>query len=664
MTESTDRPTATEQDVPGVTTQVTQNDVGSAEDLAAAYEESLKAFEEGDIVDGYVVKVDRDEVLLDIGYKSEGVIPSRELSIKHDVDPNEVVSLGDHIEALVMQKEDKDGRLILSKKRAQYERAWGTIEKKKENDEIVEGTVIEVVKGGLILDIGLRGFLPASLVEMRRVRDLHPYVGRTLEAKIIELDKNRNNVVLSRRAWLEETQSATRRAFLHTLRKGEVRKGVVSSIVNFGAFVDLGGVDGLVHVSELSWKHIDHPSEVVEVGQEVEVEVLDVDLERERVSLSLKATQEDPWRQFARSHQIGELIPGRVTKLVPFGAFVRVDDGIEGLVHISELAERHVDIPEQVVSVGEEITVKVIDIDLDRRRISLSLKQAAQDQAQLTAPEDELALEEGAYQYAEGEYAEGAYVEGAYAEGDYADGSYVYDEQGNPIGVMPGTAMAEAFQEAGFYEGGYDAEGQPTEGQPAEGQAAEGQPAEGQPGQDGPGAGGRAGPGGRRRPGAARRRHAREHRRGPEAQERRRVAGQTARRPAAQSAGQHGSYLLEGAAACCWSGSREASPRARARSRPCSPSGAPRSSTPTTSPGRSSCPGCRPGARSASTSVPGCCIPTARSTGRPWPTWSSPTRPSWPCSTRSPIRRSSPASPTASRSTTTRTWSWSWTRPC
>jgi small subunit ribosomal protein S1 len=469
LTESTDRPTTgSEQEMPGVTTQVTQNDVGSAEDLAAAYEESLKAFDEGDIVDGYVVKVDRDEVLLDIGYKSEGVIPSRELSIKHDVDPNEVVALGDHIEALVMQKEDKDGRLILSKKRAQYERAWGTIEKKKENDEIVEGTVIEVVKGGLILDIGLRGFLPASLVEMRRVRDLHPYVGRTLEAKIIELDKNRNNVVLSRRAWLEETQSATRRAFLHTLRKGEIRKGVVSSIVNFGAFVDLGGVDGLVHVSELSWKHIDHPSEVVEVGQEVEVEVLDVDLERERVSLSLKATQEDPWRQFARSHQIGELIPGRVTKLVPFGAFVRVDDGIEGLVHISELAERHVDIPEQVVSVGEEITVKVIDIDLDRRRISLSLKQAVQDQTQMTAAaEDELALEEGgAYQGYEGEYAEGAYAEGGYAEGEYAegyaDGSYVYDEQGNPIGVMPGTAMAEAFQEAGIFDGTYD-EGQQAE---------------------------------------------------------------------------------------------------------------------------------------------------------------------------------------------------------
>jgi small subunit ribosomal protein S1 len=208
------------------------------------------------------------------------------------------------------------------------------------------------------------------------VRDLQPYVGRELEAKIIELDKNRNNVVLSRRAWLEQTQSEVRTEFLNKLQKGQVRKGVVSSIVNFGAFVDLGGVDGLVHVSELSWKHIDHPSEVVEVGQEVEVEVLDVDLDRERVSLSLKATQEDPWRQFARTHAINQIVPGKVTKLVPFGAFVRVDDGIEGLVHISELAERHVELPEQVVQVGSDVLVKVIDIDLERRRISLSLKQA------------------------------------------------------------------------------------------------------------------------------------------------------------------------------------------------------------------------------------------------------------------------------------------------
>ena len=356
--------------------QVAINDIGSADDFLAAIDSTIKYFNDGDIVEGTIVKVDRDEVLLDIGYKTEGVIPSRELSIKHDVDPNEVVSVGDEVEALVLQKEDKEGRLILSKKRAQYERAWGTIEEKKEKDEVVEGTVIEVVKGGLIIDIGLRGFLPASLVEMRRVRDLQPYVGKTLEAKIIELDKNRNNVVLSRRAWLEQTQSEVRSEFLNKLAKGQVRTGVVSSIVNFGAFVDLGGVDGLVHVSELSWKHIDHPSEVVEVGQEVTVEVLDIDLDRERVSLSLKATQEDPWRQFARTHQIGQVVPGKVTKLVPFGAFVRVQDGIEGLVHISELAERHVEIPEQVVQVGDDLLVKVIDIDLERRRISLSLKQA------------------------------------------------------------------------------------------------------------------------------------------------------------------------------------------------------------------------------------------------------------------------------------------------
>jgi len=240
----------------------------------------------------------------------------------------------------------------------------------------VTGTVIEVVKGGLILDIGLRGFLPASLVEMRRVRDLQPYVGREIEAKIIELDKNRNNVVLSRRAWLEQTQSEVRTNFMSQLDKGQIRKGVVSSIVNFGSFVDLGGVDGLVHVSELSWKHIDHPSEVVAVGDEVTVEVLDVDRDRERVSLSLKSTMEDPWQLFARTHQIGQIVPGKVTKLVPFGSFVRVADGIEGLVHISELAERHVEIPEQVVQVGSDVMVKVIDIDLDRRRISLSLKQA------------------------------------------------------------------------------------------------------------------------------------------------------------------------------------------------------------------------------------------------------------------------------------------------
>jgi len=247
--------------------QIAINDIGSAEDFLAEVEKTLKFFNDGDLIEGTVVKIDRDEVLLDVGYKTEGVIPSRELSIKHDVDPSEVVAVGDPVEALVLQKEDKEGRLILSKKRAQYERAWGDVEKIKETDGVVTGTVIEVVKGGLIVDIGLRGFLPASLIELRRVRDLTPYLGQEVEAKILELDKNRNNVVLSRRALLEESQSQNRSSFLEGLVKGQVRKGVVSSIVNFGAFVDLGGVDGLVHVSELSWKHIEHASEVVELAK-------------------------------------------------------------------------------------------------------------------------------------------------------------------------------------------------------------------------------------------------------------------------------------------------------------------------------------------------------------------------------------------------------------
>ena len=420
-------------------TQVTLDDLDGMS-LSDAIDATIVAFDDGDVVTGTVVKIDSDEVLLDIGYKSEGVIPSKELSIRNDVDPHEVVSLGEQIEALVLTKEDKDGRLILSKKRAQYERAWGKIEAIKEAEGIVSGPVIEVVKGGLILDIGLRGFLPASLVDLRRVRDLHPFVGKTLDAKIIELDKNRNNVVLSRRAYLEETQREQRDEFLTNLKPGEIRKGVVSSVVNFGAFVDLGGMDGLVHVSELSWKHVDHPSSVVQVGDEVTVQVLDVDLSRERISLSLKATQQDPWQEFATGHQVGELVYGRVTKLVPFGAFVQVGEGIEGLVHISEMAAHHVEAPEQVVTPGEELWVKIIDIDLDRRRISLSIKQAA----------------------------EGGEVAAEYRE---FYGEHAYDEQGNYIG--PDYTEAEEGAEPGSAP---DAPGAPEP--PPAGPSASGPPAD------------------------------------------------------------------------------------------------------------------------------------------------------------------------------------------
>ena len=400
---------------------IVEDDLGgmSFEDAIA---NTIVEFDDGDVVHGTVVRVDKDEVLLDIGYKSEGVIPSKELSIRNDVDPSEIVSLGDEIEALVLQKEDADGRLILSKKRAQYERAWGRIEEIKESDGVVKGPVIEVVKGGLIVDIGLRGFLPASLVELRRVRDLEPYVGQEIEAKIIELDKNRNNVVLSRRAWLEEAQREQREAFLDGLQPGQRRNGTVSSVVSFGAFVDLGGMDGLIHVSELSWKHVDHPGAVVQVGDDVFVEVLEVDRDRERISLSLKATQQDPWQEFASGHQVGELVYGRVAKLVPFGAFVQVGDGIEGLVHISEMSAHHVDLPEQVVTPGEELWVKIIDLDLDRRRISLSIKQAA----------------------------EGGVVAAEYQE---AFGDHAYDDQGNYVGYNDTDYADEARKAwAEYYE--------------------------------------------------------------------------------------------------------------------------------------------------------------------------------------------------------------------
>ncbi len=356
--------------------KVAINDIGTEEDFIKAVDSTIKNFDDGDLVEGTVVKIDHDEVLLDIGYKTEGVIPSRELSIKKDVDPDEVVEVGDTIEALVVTKEDKEGRLILSKKRAQYERAWGDIEKIKEADGVVEGTVIEAVKGGLIVDIGLRGFLPASLVRCVASAICPRTSARRSRPRSSSSTRTATTWSCPVASTSRRPSPKCARPSCPSLRRARSVKGVVSSIVNFGAFVDLGGVDGLIHVSELSWKHIDHPSEVVKVGDKVTVEVLDVDLDRERISLSLKATQEDPWQRFARTHVPGQIVKGKVTKIVQFGVFISVEDGIEGLVHISELANRHVENPETVVKPGETVFVKVIDVDLDRRRISLSLKQA------------------------------------------------------------------------------------------------------------------------------------------------------------------------------------------------------------------------------------------------------------------------------------------------
>jgi len=339
------------------------------------YAATIVSFEEGDVVNGKVVRIDRDEVLLDIGYKSEGVIPAGELSIRKNVDTSEEVELGEEIDALVVTKEDSEGRLILSKKRARFEKAWRKIEAAAENGEPVEGNVIEVVKGGLILDLGIRGFLPASLVDIRRVHNLDEFMSTTLECKVIELNRSRNNVVLSRRAVLEEERKEVRDQILDRLQPGEVVEGKISNIVDFGAFVDLEGIDGLIHISELSWSHVNHPSEVVAIGDTVKIKVLDIDRDRQRISLGLKQTQEDPWQRVVSTYRSGDVLEGTVTKVVSFGAFVEILDGVEGLVHISELADHHVENPSEVVELGASLNVKILEIDEERRRLSLSIKR-------------------------------------------------------------------------------------------------------------------------------------------------------------------------------------------------------------------------------------------------------------------------------------------------
>src|SRR5690349_8139435 len=360
-------------------------------ELIPDYDSTFPEINEGQVVHGTVVRVDKDEVLVDIGYKSEGVIPVAELSIRRSVNPADEVGLGDEIDALVLTKEDAEGRLILSKKRARFEMAWKAIERAAESEDPVTGKVIEVVEGGLILDLGVRGFLPASLVDIRRVQDLDEFLGQELRTKVIELNRSRNNVVLSRRAVLEEERKEQRQQILDRLQPGDVVEGEISNIVDFGAFVDLDGMDGLIHISELSWSHVNHPSEVLEIGQTVKVKVLDIDRERQRISLGLKQTQSDPWQQVLEHYHEEDVVEGRVTKVVTFGAFVEILPGVEGLVHISELAQHHVENPREVVSQGDQVNVRILEVDAERRRLSLSLKRIDEGMPVQPKPGDEAA---------------------------------------------------------------------------------------------------------------------------------------------------------------------------------------------------------------------------------------------------------------------------------
>jgi small subunit ribosomal protein S1 len=436
------------------------------------YAATMVSFDEGDVVNGKVVRIDKDEVLVDIGYKAEGVIPSNELSIRKSVNPAEEVELGEEVDALVLTKEDAEGRLILSKKRARFEKAWRRIEVAADSGEPVEGSVIEVVKGGLILDLGVRGFLPASLVDIRRVHNLDEFMGQTLECKVIELNRSRNNVVLSRRAVLEEERKEVREQILTRLEPGQVVEGKISNIVDFGAFVDLDGIDGLIHISELSWSHVNHPSEVVSIGDTVKIKVLDIDRDRQRISLGLKQTQEDPWQRVISTHRPGDVLEGTVTKVVAFGAFVEILPGVEGLVHISELADHHVENPSEVVEPGSKLNVKILEIDEDRRRLSLSIKRVENQNmpmldlsAQIAAanaaanPDAEAATIDGDAEEAAIDLAEDSAVEGEEVESPSVESETVAAE------VPEGSTAEAAVEEASATEAEAPAE---TEAAPAE----------------------------------------------------------------------------------------------------------------------------------------------------------------------------------------------------
>ncbi|HEX6666714.1 MAG TPA: 30S ribosomal protein S1 [Solirubrobacterales bacterium] len=410
------------------------------------YAATMVSFDEGDVVNGKVVRIDKDEVLVDIGYKAEGVIPSNELSIRKSVDPAEEVELGEEIDALVLTKEDAEGRLILSKKRARFEKAWRRIEIAADSGEPVEGSVIEVVKGGLILDLGVRGFLPASLVDIRRVHNLDEFMGQTLECKVIELNRSRNNVVLSRRAVLEEERKEVREQILGRLEPGQVVEGKISNIVDFGAFVDLDGIDGLIHISELSWSHVNHPSEVVAIGDTVRIKVLDIDRDRQRISLGLKQTQEDPWQRVISTHRPGDVLEGQVTKVVAFGAFVEILPGVEGLVHISELADHHVENPSEVVEPGASLNVKILEIDEERRRLSLSIKRVEGQNMPMQGLGDQLqaaAAGEGSDEAVETDAPEGEAPEAAAPE---AEANETVAEA--PAAEEPAVEEAPAAEEA------------------------------------------------------------------------------------------------------------------------------------------------------------------------------------------------------------------------
>ncbi len=371
-TSSVDESTTAEAsaDAPEATPELTE-----IESLEEAYDNSLKAFSEGEIVKGTVINVDHDEVMVDIGFKSEGYIPISEFPVSDARTPT--VDVGDQIDVYIVRREDSEGQLVLSKEIADQKLVWDEITVAYEAGRVVAGTVVQRIKGGLQVDLGkLRAFLPASQVELRPPQNFEQYIGQTLEAKVVKLSKRRRNIVLSRRVILEEELAAQKTALFENIETNQIRSGVVKSITTFGAFVDLGGIDGLLHKTDMSWRRVNHPSEVVTVGDEIEVMVISVDRDTEKVSLGLKQKTLDPWESVEEKYPIGSTVTGKVVGIVNYGAFLELEEGVEGLIHISEMSWTRRNIaPSKVVAKDDVIDAVVLDIDKGNQKLSLGLKQ-------------------------------------------------------------------------------------------------------------------------------------------------------------------------------------------------------------------------------------------------------------------------------------------------
>ena len=334
-----------------------------------------------DIVTGTVVKIDNDEVLVDIGGKSEGIIPIRELSFTKNVNPEEIVKVGDEIRVMVIKEENNEGNVLLSKKRVDQVEAVEKLEALYNEGAVIEAPVVDVVKGGVIVDIGTRGFVPASRLDIKYIEDIKSFVGQTLKFKIIKFEPEARKIVLSRREILEEEEKARKEQVWASIEEGQTRKGTVRRLAAFGAFVDLGGVDGLLHVSEMGWGRVKNPGDVVKVGQEIEVYILAIDQEKGKISLGLKQLIANPWDTAAEKYAVGNEVSGKVVRIVPFGAFVMLEDGVDGLVHISQISWDRVEKVEDALQIGQEISAKVLELDVENKKISLSIKQMTEKPA-------------------------------------------------------------------------------------------------------------------------------------------------------------------------------------------------------------------------------------------------------------------------------------------